>query len=147
MNIVEFLEEHDACEPGIDWVKAQSDQSIETLWKTCDDGSWMIWFHEACGTDFNTLAPVVYRAVNRALRHAEKALDDAGIDHNLAGVTVTDQESAASAASAARAARAARAASAAVSAARAVEAASAAELKQIADDCRELLPVPKMEVA
>ena len=32
-DLIEFLKEHDACSPGIDWVKAQPDQSILALWK------------------------------------------------------------------------------------------------------------------
>lgn len=121
-----FLEKHEACSLAKDWIAEQPVKTVPTLWESCSNGEWMLWFHEKAGTPFEVLAPVVYRAVNRALRYAEKALDAAGVAHSLAGVTVHDK------------------ASCEVASRAASEASYAAEQKQIADDCRELLPAPEI---
>lgn len=182
MTFLEWLQRKGACHAALGWVKAQPDQSVEALWKACERGDWMLWVHSVACTSPEVLAPVAYRAANRAVQYAISALDAAGISHKLMEAPeIIDKETALAAVSvlAGEASQAARCASAravvwsavhaakkaagwaaereaaltawaAEQTARAAEqtaglvAEQAAELKFCASDCRELLPLPKV---
>lgn len=82
----------------ISWIRnqpANSVDSIDSVFATCPRGDWLLWYAKRTDTPFKILAPVVYRAVNRALAHVAKTLDAAGIQHTLHKHKVTDKASAA----------------------------------------------------
>lgn len=83
-----------SCSDFESWRKAQPDQSPKALWETCPRGSWMLGYLERTGTSFDTLTPVVYRAVNRALVSVSNSLNVIGIPHTLHNYKVTDKKSA-----------------------------------------------------
>jgi hypothetical protein len=169
-----WLRSHQACPSAIEFV-LQGQHTPESAWAECNVGHWMLWGCEKAGVPFSTLAPVVYRAVNRAMDYAADALRDAGLKEDaekLRAIPAVVDESTAAAAEAAAWAEAAAAwaeaaaearAEAAAEAARAAaewaatsatsaasawaeeEAAAAAENLQCAADCRELLTCPKLE--
>jgi hypothetical protein len=178
MTFIEWLESKNACTAALGWAKTQPDQSLEALWAACYRGDWMLWACKKAGVSSEAMAPVAYRAANRAVKLAITALDAAGAPHSLGNPPeIGDAETASVAAFKLRAAWPEQAqweleqviGSAAVTAdfaglgsqLSAVEeagwAASATgrgtpgkeaekrhELKRSADDCRALLPLPKI---
>lgn len=106
MTFIEWLESKCACPSALEWVRAQPDQSLEALWRTCPRGDWMLWVHARAGTPAEALAPVAYRAANRAMGYAIAVLDAAGISHSLLELPeIVDEETARKAEAAAGVAR------------------------------------------
>jgi len=181
----DWFDDHGLGECAMRWYDSlpAADCTAERVWALCDRGDWLLWWHERAGTPASVLAPVAYRAADRACReYAPAALQAAGLTTEAEALRnlpqIVDRESARAARAAAEdaedAARtawtAARvawtaagaawtavdAANAAETAARAAEAAAAAagdagdaawaaraaELRQSAEDCRELLGPP-----
>lgn len=160
MGFREWLIKNRACESAMDWFDQQPDQSPAAIWNTCPRGDWLLWWHEKAGTPWAELQPVVRRAVNRALKHANvNFVVQSPTDYAEAAraarvesaARTAEAIEAAVAAGVARVSRVARAATAAAMAAYAAEDAMAereaweVENRQCADDCRELLIVPKRD--
>ena len=103
------------CEESQEWFDSLPEQTIEYAWDNCERGDWMLDCLAKAGVPFETLAPVAYAAVNRAMEYA-----------GVKTVEVVDAETAAEAAWAARVAAraAARAAAWAAEAAGAARAAA-----------------------
>jgi len=40
--MVEFLEKHRACAPGLNWAKANC-KTLQEVWDTCPKGEWLVW--------------------------------------------------------------------------------------------------------
>lgn len=121
MTFLEWMLNNNACSESVEWVSAQPDQSLASLWQSCQRGDWMLWAHRRTDTG-GRYAEIAFRAADRARLHASAALDAAGARHKLHDVVVTDRDSASAAAYAA-----------------------AYELKKSANDCRELLECPVIE--
>ena len=41
---ITHLGELNACQSAVDWVKASKCRSLETAWKKCERGDWMLWY-------------------------------------------------------------------------------------------------------
>ena len=95
MNFIEWLESNNACSNAMQWVSEQPDNSLPALMQTCPRGNWILWVYEKAGYDFETLSPVVYAAVNRALEYAAQELDESGVKHDLRKHIITDRTTAA----------------------------------------------------
>lgn len=44
-----FLKKHQACEPGLEWAKTQSD--LYELWNNCHRGDWLLWLANELNVD------------------------------------------------------------------------------------------------
>lgn len=75
-----------------------TDLSVQELMSICPRGEWILWVYTEAGYAPEVLAPVAYRAAERALGHTTDALDRAGVPHGLHGLVITDAESARAAA-------------------------------------------------
>ena len=49
MSTIEILKKRGACQPSIDWISEQPDQSASALWRTCQRGDWMLWIAARVG--------------------------------------------------------------------------------------------------
>ena len=168
-ELIQWLRDQDACAEALEWVQAQPGQRLPALWDACPVGHWMLWLCRESGVPGDTLAPVAYRAADRAVReYTPRALERARLTEEAArlralapvrdretAVAAADPAAAASrighatamhaadaAAAAADPAAALAAALAAADAAAATDAADAEENQRCADDCRELLACP-----
>ena len=41
---ITHLSELNACQSAVDWVNASKCRSLETAWKKCERGDWMLWY-------------------------------------------------------------------------------------------------------
>jgi hypothetical protein len=143
------------CAPAREWARAQPDQSLAALWRTCPDGTWSLWLCARAGVDTRAIG---YWCAERARQTAIRALTAAGVDCAALRdcAPIVDRETAMAAraseaaswaaASWAAAAAAARAAAARAAAAAEAEAeARAADLQTIADHVRETVPWADVE--
>jgi hypothetical protein len=88
------------CAPAREWARAQPDQSLAALWRTCPDGTWSLWLCARAGVDTRAIG---YWCAERARQTAIRALTAAGVDcARLRGCApIVDRETASAASSAA----------------------------------------------
>jgi hypothetical protein len=80
MALIAWIKKNHGCSLSIEWVKAQPDRSVEALWRTCENGSWMIWAYERSDSldTIKHLDPVRFFLANRVIRNAQKGVKQAG---------------------------------------------------------------------
>ena len=107
----EWFAEHDWCDDARRWYDSlpAADRSPERIWALCDRGDHLLWWHEQAGTASEMLAPVAYRAADRACRRVlPAALQAAGLTTEAEALRnlpqIVDRESARAAREAAGAA-------------------------------------------
>jgi len=78
----DWFDDHGWCVDAREWYDflPAADCTAERVWALCDRGDWLLWWHVIAGTPREMLAPVVYRAADRACReYAPAALQAAGL--------------------------------------------------------------------
>ena len=79
MTFQEWLKEHNACEPGIDWV---ADKTFEEFYATCDRGDWMCWLFFRTNPEDKRLLTLVKGLQVNEIRHLLK------VKHSINAVDV-----------------------------------------------------------
>lgn len=169
MTLKKQLESFEACPEAVEWVE---DRDLETAWKECERGDWMLWLARRCDVDLRRLTGAKARCARIAqhLMKDERLLNALDVADRFARGEATREELDVSSDAAAYAAAAASAAastdtSAAYAACAAYYAASYAAdaaaaycaaysvadeikniLKKTADICREEIPLELIEV-
>ena len=98
LNDLSVQELMSICPDAVKWCNEHPDLSVQELMSICPRGEWILWVYTEAGYAPEVLAPVAYRAAERALGHTTDALDRAGVPHGLHGLVITDAESARAAA-------------------------------------------------
>jgi len=57
----------DACDPAVAWV---GDKDLDTAWRECQRGDWMLWLWGRCEHDRRTLVLCACECARLALTHA-----------------------------------------------------------------------------
>ena len=70
MNFKDWIHTNKHCWHSQKWFDALPEQTLECAWESCERGDWMLDALRKAGVKFDVLAPVVYAAVNRAMKYA-----------------------------------------------------------------------------
>ena len=51
MNYIDRIEQMDACDGAMTWLRAEQHPTLDAAWAACPRGDWMLWLAAQCGVD------------------------------------------------------------------------------------------------